>query len=54
MDKKEKEQQRALAEKVAILPDSDIAVVRTAVEQVISEGQQAPESHSEANGESEK
>ena len=40
MDKKEREQQRALAEKVAKLSDSDIAKVQTAVEQAVSEGQQ--------------
>ena len=37
MEKKEKEQQRALAKKVAILSDSDIAEVQTAVEKVISD-----------------
>ena len=52
MDKKEKEQQRALAEKVAILSDSDIAEVQTAVEKIVLEEQQ-PERHSEDNGESE-
>ena len=41
MDKKERERQRALAEKVAILSDSDIAEVQTAVEQAVSEEQRA-------------
>ena len=53
VDKKEREQQRALAEKVAILSDSDIAKVQSEVEQVVLEGLQQPESDSEDNGESE-
>ena len=53
MDKKEREQQRALAEKVAILSDSDIAMVQSAVEQAVAEEQQQPGSDSEGNGESE-
>jgi hypothetical protein len=51
VDKKKREQQKALAEKVAILSDSDIAEVQTAVEKIFSEGQQQSESDSEGNGE---
>jgi hypothetical protein len=59
VDKKEREQQKALAEKVAILSDSDIAEVQTAVEKIVSQGQRTtgskqPESHSETNREKSK
>ena len=37
LEKKEREQQRALAEKVAILSDSDINEVKAIVEQIIAE-----------------
>ena len=52
VNKKEREQQKVLAEKVATLSDSDIAEVQTAVEKIVLEEQQ-PERHSEDNGESE-
>ena len=39
VDKKVKEQQRALAEKVALLSDSDIAVVHSIVEQAVDDEQ---------------
>ena len=44
MDKKERERQRALAEKLSILSDTDIAEVQTAVEQAVSEEQRAVDS----------
>ena len=51
MEKKEKEQQRALAEKVAILSDSDMVEVRTVVEKVVSEGQRTIGSNQPLGGE---
>ena len=50
VEKKEREQQRVLAEKVAILSDSDIAEVRTAVEKIVLEGKNAENQSEEVVG----
>ena len=50
VNKKEREQQKVLAEKVATLSDSDIAKVQSAVEQVVLEGKNAENQFEEVVG----